>query len=147
MTDQQIQAIEECADIFIIQVDLTDFKVMVGLPSRDEATGVIGYVGLYITADSVPEYNRAVAVYGGKVSLGHTPHVSICGWDLKDYDTTTDARAAVGLVTEDRVLYPDGGKWYIANVFPSMKPRAVDDLRTSRVQGQAHVADLSLIHI
>ena len=103
-----------------MNVNLRDFKVLVGSPSNDEATGVIGYVGLLITQDSLPEYNRAVAVYGGKPRLWEIPHVSICGWEFKGFSNTTEARAAFGLTTADGDKYPDGKPFYTANVFPSM---------------------------
>ena len=118
LTKEQIQAIQACSDTFTLTVDLKDFKVLVGSPSNDAATGVIGYVGLLITPDSLPEYNRAVAVYGGKVREGNIAHVSMCGWDFKGFATTTEARAAFGLVTADGEKYPDGKPFYTANVFP-----------------------------
>lgn len=116
---EQIKLIQECSETFTLTVDLTDFKVLVGSPSNDAPTGVIGYVGLLITPESLPEYNRAVAVYGGKAREGNIAHVSICGWDFKGFATTTEARAAFGLVTVDGEKYPDGKPFYTANVFPS----------------------------
>ena len=109
--------IQRCTDTFTMIVDLRDFKVLVSSPSNDEATGVIGYVGLLITQDSLPEYNRAVAVYGGKPRIeGEIPHVSICGWEFKGFSTTTEARGAFGLTTADGDKYPDGKPFYTANV-------------------------------
>ena len=120
LAKEQIEAIQACSDTFTLKVDLKDFKVLVGSPSNDAATGVIGYVGLLITADSLDEYNKAVAVYGGKVREGYIAHVSICGWDFKGFATTTEARAAFGLVTVDGAKYPDGKPFYTANVFPAL---------------------------
>ena len=77
LSAEQVEMIQRCTDTFTMKVNLRDFKVLVGLPSHDEATGVIGYVGLLITQDSLPEYNRAVAVYGGKPLEGNIAHVSI----------------------------------------------------------------------
>ena len=125
LAKEQIEAIQACSDTFTLTVDLKDFKVLVGSPSNDAATGVIGYVGLLITADSLDEYNRAVAVYGGKMREGNIAHVSICGWDFKGFATTTEARASFGLVTVDGAKYPDGKPFYTANVFPALsKPQA-----------------------
>ena len=120
LAKEQIEAIQACSDTFTLTVDIKDFKVLVGSPSNDAATGVIGYVGILITPDSLTEYNRAVAVYGGKVCEGTIAHVSICGWDFKGFATTTEARAAFGLVTVDGKKYPDGKPFYTANVFPSL---------------------------
>jgi len=120
LSAEQVELIQSCTDTFTLTVDLRDFKVLVGSPSNDEATGVIGYVGLLITQDSLPEYNRAVAIYGGKPREGNIAHVSICGWEFKGFSTTTEARAAFGLVTMDGEKYPDGKPFYTANVFPSM---------------------------
>ena len=119
LAKDQIQAIQACSETFTLTVDLKDFKVLVGSPSNDEPTGVVGYVGLLITADSLAEYNRAAAVYGGKPKEGNIAHVSICGWDFKGFATTTKARAAFGLVTVDGDKYPDGKPFYAADVFPS----------------------------
>ena len=126
LAEEQIEAIQACTDTFTLTVDLKDFKVLVGSPSNDAATGVVGYVGLLITPDSLAEYNRAVAVYGGKVREGNIAHVSICGWDFKGFASTTEARAAFGLVTVDGEKYPDGKPFYTANVFPSL----VSELQT-----------------
>jgi len=120
LSPEQVQRIENCTDTFTMTVDLRDFKVLVGMPSNDEATGVIGYVGLLFAPESLSEYNRAVAVYGGKPCYGNIPHVSICGWEFKDLSTTTEARAAFGLTTADSEKYPDGRSIYTANVFPSL---------------------------
>ena len=120
LSPEQVDLIQRCTDTFTLNVDLTDFKVLVGSPSNDEATGVVGYVGLLITADSLPEYNRAVAVYGGRPREGNIAHVSICGWELKGFSTSSEARAAFGLITADGEKYPDGQPFYTANVFPSM---------------------------
>ena len=135
LSAQQVDQIRRCPDTFTLKVDLTDFNVLVGSPSNDKATGVIGYVGLLITKDSLPEYNRAIAVYGGKVREGNIPHVSVCGWEFKGLCicgweywrfSTSQARAAFGLITEDGETYPDGERFYKANVFPSMKsPQAL----------------------
>ena len=119
LTDEQIRAIRDCLETFTLTVNLTDFKVLVGSPSNDTATGIIGYVGLLITAASLAEYNRAVAVYGGQARDGNIAHVSICGWTLKGFATTTEARKAFGLTTADDQKYPDGSSFYTANVFPS----------------------------
>jgi hypothetical protein len=121
LSPEQVGLIQRCTDTFTLNVDLTDFKVLVGSPSNDEATGVVGYVGLLITADSLPEYNRAVAVYGGKPREGNIAHVSICGWEFKGFSTSSEARAAFGLITVDGEKYPDGKPFYTANVFPSMR--------------------------
>ncbi len=115
---EQIELIQTCSETFTLTVDLTDFKVLVGSPSNDASTGVIGYVGLLITPESLPEYNRAVAVYSGKAREGNIAHVSICGWDFNGFSTTTEARAAFGLVTVDGEKYPDGKPFYTANIFP-----------------------------
>ena len=120
LSAEQVEMIQRCTDTFTMKVNLTDFRVLVGSPSNDEATGVIGYVGLLITQDSLPEYNRAVAVYGGKPLEGNIAHVSICGWEFKGFSTKTEARAAFGLITADGDKYPDGKPFYTANVFPSM---------------------------
>ena len=127
LAKEQIEAIQACSDTFTLTVDLKDFKVLVGSPSNDAATGVIGYVGLLITADSLDEYNRAVAVYGGKVRESNIAHVSICGWDFKGFATTTEARAAFGLITVDGAKYPDGKPFYAANVFPTLSTDDDDD--------------------
>ena len=119
LASEQIQAIQACSDTFTLTVNMTDFKVLVGSPSNDAPTGVIGYVGLLITPESVSEYNRAVAVYNGKEAKGNIAHVSVCGWDIKGYDTTTEARADFGLITEDGAKYADGMLFYTANIFPS----------------------------
>ena len=131
LAEEQILAIQACSDTFTLTVDLKDFKVLVGPPSNDAATGVIGYVGLLITPDSLAEYNRAVAVYGGKVREGNIAHVSICGWTLKNFATTTEARAAFGLITVDGEKYPDGKFFYTANVFPL--PVSESQTRTDEV--------------
>ena len=119
LTAEQIKLIQECEETFTLTVDLTDFNVLVGSPSNDAPTGVVGYVGLLITPESLPEYNRAMAVYGAEACKGNIAHVSICGWDFKGFATTTEARAAFGLVTADGEKYPDGKPFYTANVFPS----------------------------
>ena len=119
LTGEQIQAIQDCKETFTLTVNLKDFKVLVGSPSNDAATGVVGYVGLLIMPESLSEYNRAVAVYGGKAREGNIAHVSICGWEFKGFATTTEARKAFGLVTVDGGKYPDGNPFYTANVFPS----------------------------
>ena len=119
LTTEQVEMIEKCTDEFILTVDLRDFKVLVGLPSNDKATGVIGYIALLITPDSLPEYNRAVAIYGGKPRSGNIAHVSVCGWELPGFETTTEARAAFSLTTSDGETYPDGKPFYTANVFPA----------------------------
>ena len=69
LTEEQIQMIRNCDETFKLTVDLRDCKILVGSPSNDESTGVIGYVGLIPTKESLDEYNRAVAVYGGIVSM------------------------------------------------------------------------------
>lgn len=120
LSAEQVELIQSCTDTFTLTVSLKDFAVLVGSPSNDDATGVIGYVGLLITQESLPEYNRAVAVYGGKPRDGNIPHVSICGWVIRSYSTTTEARAAFGLITRDGERYSDGELFYTANVFPSM---------------------------
>ena len=119
LSAEQIKRIQECSETFTLTVDLTDFKVLVGSPSNDAPTGVLGYVGLLITPESLPEYNRAVAVFGAKARQGNIAHVSICGWGVQGFDSTTEARAAFGLVTVDGEKYPDGKMFYTANVFPS----------------------------
>ncbi len=120
LAGEQIQAIQGCSDTFTLKVDLKDFKVLVGSPSNDAATGVVGYLGLLITPESLAEYNRAVAVYGGKARDGNIAHVSICGWDFKGFDSATEGRAAFGLATVDGAKYPDGKPFYTANVFPAL---------------------------
>ena len=120
LTTEQVELIKRCTDTFELKVDLTDFKVLVGFPSNDEATGVVGYVGLLITEDSLPEYNRAMAVYGGLPCERYIAHVTVCGWELKGFSVTSEARAAFGLVTADGEKYPDGNSFYTANVFPSL---------------------------
>ena len=122
LSAEQVEMIQRCTDTFTMNVNLRDFKVLVGSSSHNEATGVIGYVGLLITQDSLPEYNRAVAVYGGKPCEGNIAHVSICGWEFKGFSSTTEARAAFGLITADGGTYPDGKPFYIANVFPMRLP-------------------------
>ena len=119
LTPEQMQAIEECKDTFTLTVDLKNFKVLVGSPSNDAPTGVVGYVGLLIKPESLREYNRAVDVYKGIQRDDNIPHVSICGWNLNGFDNTTEARKAFGLVTEDKATYPDGNSYYTANIFPS----------------------------
>ena len=122
LSAEQVELLQSCTDTFTLKVDLRDFKVLVGSPSNDEATGVIGYVGLYIKRDSLPEYNRAVAVYGGKQHEGYIAHVSICGWDIKGFSSTTQARAAFGLTTKDDEKYPNGRYFYADNMFPAAPP-------------------------
>jgi len=120
LSAEQVELIQLCTDTFTLKVDLTDFKVLVGSPSNDESTGVVGYVGLLITQDSLPEYNRAIGVYGGTPREGNIAHVSVCGWTFKGFSTTIEARAAFGLATVDGQIYPDGKPFYSANVFPSL---------------------------
>ena len=120
LTAKEVELIQNCTDTFELTINLKDFKVLVGSPSNDEATGVIGYVGLLITQESLPEYNRAVAVYGGKPRDGNIAHVSICGFDFKGFTSTSTARAAFRLVTMDGEKYPDGSNYYNGNVFPFM---------------------------
>ncbi len=55
LTKDQIRAIQTCSDTFTLTVELKDFKVLVGSPSNDGPTGVVGYVGLLITSDSLAE--------------------------------------------------------------------------------------------
>ena len=126
LSDEQVQKIQNCTDTFTLQVDLQDFKVLVGSPSNDEATGVIGYVGLVITPASLAEYNRAISVYGGKARDGNIAHVSICGWDIVGFPTFIEARAAFGLVVADGQNYPDGKPFYTGNVFPAIMKADVD---------------------
>ena len=114
LSKDQIEQIQRCEDKFVLHIDLTDFKVLVGSPSKDEATGVVGYVGLLFTDDSLLEYNRALEVYGGKLLAGSIAHVSVCGWGFNNFATSLEARAAYGLSTTD------GQAFYKANVFPSM---------------------------
>jgi len=121
LSQKQVEQIQSCTDTFVIKVDLTDFEVLVGSPSNDEATGVIGYVALHITPDSLPEYNRAVAIYDGNPRQGNIAHVSICGWEFKHFSSSLEARAAFGLTTTNDEKYPDGSTFYTANVFPSLR--------------------------
>jgi len=121
LPEEQVRLIQQCSDTFSFEVDLTDFVVLVGSPSNDASTGIIGYVGLLIKSKSKSEYLRAVQAYGGTSYLrdGQIPHVSICGWELKGFSTSSQARAAFGLITADGQMYPDGQPRYTANVFPS----------------------------
>ena len=119
LSPNQIQQIQNCNDVFRLTVNTANYKVLVGSPSNDASTGVLGYVGILLTEDSLPEYNRAMAIYGGKVKTGNIAHVSVCGWNIKGFESTTDARRAFGLVTEDGQKYPDGMPFYNANVFPT----------------------------
>ena len=127
LTAEQIKLIKDCKETFKLTVDLTDFKVLVGSPSNDARTGVVGYVGLLITPESLPEYNRAMAVYGTEARKKNIAHVSICGWDLKGFASTTEARAAFGLVTVDGEKYPGGMEHYTANVFPSLSTTQTEE--------------------
>ena len=119
LTKDQINAINACADTFTMTINLTDFKVLVGSPSNDESTGVIGYVGLLISTETLEEFNRAVDMYGGTKKEDYIGHVSICGWNIKEFATTTDARRAFALKTTDDENYPDGHKHYTKGVFPA----------------------------
>ena len=132
LSQEQVEQIQSCTDTFAIKVDLTDFKVLVGSPSNDEATGVIGYVGLLITTDSLPEYNRAIAIYDGNSRQDNIAHVNICGWEFKHFSSSLEARAAIwfdrsislfGLTTADGEKYPipAGKAFYTSNVFPSLR--------------------------
>ena len=126
LSEEQVQKIRSCTDTFTLQVDLQDFKVLVGSPSNDDATGVIGYVGLVITLASLVEYNRAISFYGGKTREGNIAHVSICGWDIAGFSTFIEARSAFGLVVADGQNYPDGKPFYTGNGFPAIMKADVD---------------------
>ena len=118
LSQKQVDAINACKDTFTLMVNLTDYKILVGAPSNDKHTGVIGYVGLLLRPDSLAEYNRAVEVYGGVKKEKYISHVSICGWNIKGFDTTIRARQAFGLITHDGQKYPNGDNHYTKEGFP-----------------------------
>ena len=118
LSEQQIDAIRSCNETFTLTANLTDFKVLVGAPSNDEHTGVIGYVALLLAPESLEAYNTATKVYDGIKKEGNLAHVSICGWNIKGYDTTSEGRKAFGLITADGDTYPDGQKFYAKGCFP-----------------------------
>ena len=124
LTDAQIHAIKANTKTFTLKVLLNDYKVLVGSPSNDSNTGVVGYVGLLIHPDSLVEYNKAIAVYSGVEKEGNIPHVSACGWNILGFETTTEGRYAFNLTTEDGTLYPDGDKYYQGGCFPMRRVSA-----------------------
>ena len=121
LTPTQVKAIENCNDSFTLTVNLKDFKVLVGSPSNDEHTGVIGYVGLLLTPESLQEYNKATRVYDGIQRKENIPHITVCGWTIKGYASTSQARKAFGLITANGELYEDGLDHYGKKNFPEQK--------------------------
>jgi hypothetical protein len=136
LTDDQIDAINANIETFTLKVLLNDYKVLVGSPSNDINTGVVGYVGLLIHPDSLVEYNKAVAVYNGVERKGNIPHVSACGWNILGFTSTTDGREAFNLITKDGQLYPDGEPFYTGGCFPTRRV-------TNSKEEHAEVPDLA----
>ena len=122
LTEDQKKNIDDCNETFNLTLDLTKVKILVGKPSNDEATGVHGYVGVtFNEKKSRAEYDRSLKVYGGQEPKGFIPHVSICGWRIKGFESNTLARRCYGLTTSDSELYPDGYSWYRNNdKFPEL---------------------------
>lgn len=122
LSQEQISSIQDCKDTFTLNISFENFRVTVGAPSNDDATGVHGYVGLCITPESLREYDRALNVFGGQLrSDQFPPLVSICGYELMrltKFPTSGAARRAFGLVEHDNQKYPNGKTWYTGDQFP-----------------------------
>ena len=132
LSPTQITAIENCTDTFTLTVNLKDFKVLVGSPSNDKDTGVIGYVGLLLSPKSLESYNKATKVYSGVQREETIPHITVCGWTIKGYASTTQAREAFGLITANGQLYKDGKKFYAKDHFPKENAKTQEDKTTKR---------------
>lgn len=132
ITTQLRAKIDECQETFKITVNLETFKVLVGSPSNDESTGVIGYLVALMCEESRSEYERALSVFDGTNPNGTIPHVTLAGWDIQGYANTTDARKAYGLGTKNGELYPDGKKFYTGDGFPQKKA-VIDESHESSV--------------
>ena len=104
---KQIRLIQNCEQSFVLWVDPTDYLVLVGKPSNDSSTGVLGYVALHLIGDSRAQLEKAKRVYGAVApDEKFIHHVSICGWKIRGELTSQQAREQVGLpLSDDKMSY------------------------------------------
>lgn len=99
---EQRKKIRTCGQTFKLRVVLTDVLVLPGMPSRDVATGVLGYVALPVIGESNAECARAWQVFRtDEPPQSFQKHVSICGWKKKGMDDFQEARGQLGLPMSD----------------------------------------------